>query len=434
MKRPIVGVVDQGFSSITNFATTLLAARIADPDRFGTLALALSVTFMVMILARGLTAEPIMTSCPRLDGAPLRAAERDAIALAAALGLLVGVGVAASSLIPVHATQDFAWVAACIPFILVQDALRYVGFARRRPQDALVMDVVWAVVQLGVTLALLAAGTLTLQGVIAGWGCGAAVSCVAGAAVLGLRRFGSPRRWLRTTRSYSAWVLPQLVVSQATDQGGSLLVAAVFGTATFGGFRAVQMFVRPAFVFMMAMQAVLVPSLTRRLVRSGAAEVMRVSTRLGAVIGGIALAGGIVVAAFATPFTRLVFGPAYAGYAGLLLPFAASSVFHSCSVVPSSALRAFQCGRRILLVQAAASVVAITCVGLAAATSTWYVAAWAGSTQGVIASIVGWIVLAKTVRERAGQGPEPVVDAPLQPVGVPAFAAKACALEPEGSA
>lgn len=393
-RRPAAGIVDQGLSSLTNFATTILGARYASPSRFGTLALALSVAYMVTILARGLTAEPIMAMCPRLHGAELKGRERDAVSIALVLGVASGLVTCALVLVPGDAMRDFAWVGVCLPAVLLQDSLRFVGFARGKPGAALIADLAWMIVQFGMILVLIALHRTTLHWIVVSWGAGALAGAVAGAAALRLYELGSPRRWLHFSSSYSFWVLPQLAISQGTDQGTTLVFVTVFGTSALGGIRAMQMFIRPVFVFMLAMQALLVPSLTRRLMARGQKQLLKDAKRLAIWIGALAAASASVAVLEGHPLARIVFGARYVGYAKFLLPFAVGSVFHACSVMPAAALRALQRGRQIFIVQLGSSVAALTAVVTTSLVSTVYATAWAVAVQGVAAAVLGWVALA----------------------------------------
>ena len=401
VRRPLLGVADQGIFSLTNFVITLIAARLASPARFGDVAVALSVAYMVTIIARGLTAEPMMTKCPRLSGPQLAAAERDALGMALLLGLSSGAAIAALSLIPASVTRDFAWVGLCMPAVLVQDALRYVGFSRRRPGTALISDAAWALVQFGMLGLLAGFHLLSVDWVIICWGAGALAGTVAGALALSVTSIGSARRWFRSTRSYSGWVLPQLGVSQATDQGSIWVIVAFFGSSALGGIRSMQIFVRPVFVFMLAVQALLVPSFTARLIAMGREGLLRQVRHLTLLVGGTALVIMTIMVLLARPLALHVFGPSYVHYSEFLLPFAVGSVFHACGVVPNAGLRALQTGRRILCVQLFASAVSVTAVICAALFSTVYVTAWAIASQGVASAGASWFALAtaRGVRE-----------------------------------
>lgn len=416
--RPAMGIADQGFSSLTNFATAVLAARYADPSRFGDLVLALSIAYMTTILARGLTAEPVMTKCPRLVGTALRRAEEDAVAMALLVGVVAGAATASLTMLPTRSTRDFLWVGVCLPAVLVQDVLRYVGFARGRQEAALAADGGWAIVQFGVVGSLIAYHDVSIHWLVAAWGLGAAAGAVAGALALSIRSVGSALRWKRLTSSYSFWVLPQLALSQATDQGTTLVLVTVFGSADLGGIRAVQLFVRPVFVFMLAMQALLVPALTRRLLEQGRAGFFRQAKVLAAWISAVAVVVAIAAVLGGRELSRLVFGPSYVGYARFILPFAVGSVFHACSVLPGAGLRSLQRGKRILLVQVGSSAAALTAVITTAMVSTVYATAWATTVQGLSASLLGWVALGTAhqssrrrhlpdVRSAADGGPEP---------------------------
>jgi len=53
-RSPLQALADQALSSLTNFGTSLVAARLAGPERFGTIAIALSVAYTTMMFGRAL--------------------------------------------------------------------------------------------------------------------------------------------------------------------------------------------------------------------------------------------------------------------------------------------------------------------------------------------------------------------------------------------
>ena len=57
----------------------------------------------------------------------------------------------------------FMALGAAMPGLLVLDMARYLGFAAGNAARAAVLDIVWLVVQVGVTVALIRAGTDTLM-------------------------------------------------------------------------------------------------------------------------------------------------------------------------------------------------------------------------------------------------------------------------------
>jgi O-antigen/teichoic acid export membrane protein len=379
----------------------LLAARIVAPGRLGALALAVSVAYVVTILARGVAGEPIMTICPRLEGAELRRAERDAVMASLVVGCLLAAAIAPIVLAQSSVTEDFGWIALCIPAVLVQDALRHVAFARQRPGVALVSDCAWMVVQFGLLAGTIATHTETVHWIVACWGAGAAAGAVVGAIALRIPPFGSPRRWYHQSFSYSRWLVPQLGLSQVTDQANGLILLVVFGSAALGGFRAMQTFVRPAFIFMLAMQVLLVPGLTRRLVAHGHSDLMREARRMAVWVALIAVALVVPVVVAARPLSRIVLGQSYVRYSGFLLPFAVATVLSACAVLPNAGLRALQRGRPIFLVQLIASALAFVAVFGAAWFSTVYVAAWATTVFGIASAGLAWVALSRSegVRE-----------------------------------
>ena len=178
--------------------------------------------------------------------------------------------------------------------------------------------------------------TATVHWLVTCWGAGAVAGVVVGAIALSLAPTGSPRRWHRTSNSYSRWLVPQLGLSQVGDQTNGLVLVAVFGSAALGGFRAMQTLIRPAFIFMLAMQALLVPGLTRRLMTHGGQGLVKEARRLAVWIGLVAFAVVVPVVIAAKPLSRSVLGPSYVRYSSFLLPFTVAALLNACAVLPNA--------------------------------------------------------------------------------------------------
>jgi hypothetical protein len=92
-----------------------------------------------------------------------------------------------------------------MPSLLVQDTARYFAFSLLKPGVALTSDLAWALVQGGMTIALLVTGSKNVSWIIVAWGAGASAGAIVGCWRCGLVPIGSALTWLHSTKRYSGW-------------------------------------------------------------------------------------------------------------------------------------------------------------------------------------------------------------------------------------
>ena len=397
-RSPLQALADQALSSLTNFGTSLVAARLAGPERFGTIAIALSIAYTTMMFGRALVGEPLLATLANTTEDKRRDAERGALMTAFLIGTLVAVPVYAASALPWIALRDCWLVAFWLPSLLVQDASRYAGFSRLRPAISLTCDAAWAVIQFALMAILFATGTASGPGIVVAWGAGATAGAVVGIRVFGISAAGSAVRWLRRTRRYSLWLVPQLTLGQFTSQVTAFLIAGIFGTAALGGMRAMLTLSMPVFVLLTAAQALAVPTLTRLLEAAGQAQFIIRVRRWAIVITSAGVVIALAAVILANPLTRLLFGDRYLSYSTFILPFAVGAVFHASALLPASGLRALQDSRSMFVVQVIVSVTTVGAVLIAALLSTPYISVWAMTSQGLCSAALSWVAFKRSCR------------------------------------
>ncbi len=179
--RSVIVVTDQGVSSATNICMTLAVAKSIGAEGFGAYSIALVLYVICLGLSRALSTDWLMVVAPRQTDAVSHMAARGALGLSLTVGLATGVLLAiASLLVTAPVSSVFLVLSLILPALMLQDAWRFISFARGRPADALVSDIVWA---LGVATAII----VSIQGdwktpapYLASWGTAAAVGAMAG--------------------------------------------------------------------------------------------------------------------------------------------------------------------------------------------------------------------------------------------------------------
>lgn len=148
-------VVDQALASGTNFFATIVVARMATPEQFGTFSIFLITYYITAGFNRWVPHSIAMT----LDWDDERARNSYFFVPALVLGVL-----ASLVLVPLFLILDpsFALLPLFLVPMLLQDALRMHSFAVHKPKVALASDLVWLATQtVGFLLISSAAGAAT---------------------------------------------------------------------------------------------------------------------------------------------------------------------------------------------------------------------------------------------------------------------------------
>jgi O-antigen/teichoic acid export membrane protein len=317
----IVGLIDQGFASTSNFVVGVIIARIDGPAGLGAYSVAYALWLLLTATHRSIVTDPmsIDTDAHR-DDAPIRL--RSGRAAEFWLGVVVAVPIAAAGAILLqlgrHETGSVLLVLApFLPFLLVQDYWRWTGFMQGRPGKALANDAVFNVVQAGFLVALIVAGYTNIIVAIVAWGVGA----IAGA-IFGLRQFRVrvhhrggfahvASRW-----SISRWLLATGVAGWAGSQAYPFFAGPFVGADGLGGLKAAQSLVSgPSLVLLQASGSVGLPEASKSLEDDGPARLARVARGVTiATTASVGLVSAVVILA-APQLLGWVYGQDFVQYA-----------------------------------------------------------------------------------------------------------------------
>ncbi|MFP5319065.1 MAG: hypothetical protein ACLGI2_12330 [Acidimicrobiia bacterium] len=223
---------------------------------------------------------------------------------AAPSGLAVLAGLAA---LPFLVVTALAWheaapmvlvLAAGLPFLLAQDALRHVAIAEGRPHLAVTADGAWLALQVAGSAVLLAGGgdvsTAGAVGLFAVWVGGGVASFGLLAALLGARPgFDAALAWARDNASLCGRVALEFVVTSGSYYTLCFALAALAGADELGLLRAAQTLFGPASVLVLGGATFGVPESVR--IGRDQRETLRFAGRLSLALGGISAACGALV-------------------------------------------------------------------------------------------------------------------------------------------
>ncbi|MFZ0170536.1 MAG: hypothetical protein WAL04_02530, partial [Acidimicrobiales bacterium] len=324
-------MTDQVFASGSNFGVGVFVAHVAGangPEALGAFSLAYACWLVLASLHRALVTDPMAIENDAWQDDRKRrlrsglAAEIILSVVAAAIFLLAGIVLVLAGGLAFKFGLGLVAIAPWLPFLVIQDYWRWLGFMHKLPGKALANDTVFNIVQGSCFVVLFldrnhpVVHHYAVVFVVGSWGAGAAVG-----AVFGLWQF-SVRPALRggVTLLRSRWYMSKWLAGQSVTAWGSsqaiILVAAFFLTPVgLGGLRAAQTLVTgPTFVLIMAGGSVGLPEASRALADRGWRGLRRVAWGVSA--AAMASIGLVSVFVFTIGSTllRFIYGPAFARY------------------------------------------------------------------------------------------------------------------------
>ncbi len=283
---PLVGPIDQGLSSLTNFIPAVLVARRSSVDDFADISLALLAVGLGLGLIRSFVGEVSLAEASTGSTAELASDDHSSTGAAVLLAVGCSVVMLAVALIigggPIT-DHPLALAAFALPFVTYQDHLRYVSFARSRGLVACVSDGLWLAV-LAVAVLVLPQDTEWVT-VFVVWALASAAGSVA--SVVMLRVFARVRHaggWIRGTMGRGGRFALEYVSTFGASSLALMLIGAIREEGDLAAVRGLQLMASPALILLGGFGMTLPAALAHRL---GAAELLRTmrtfSVRLAAV-------------------------------------------------------------------------------------------------------------------------------------------------------
>jgi O-antigen/teichoic acid export membrane protein len=409
-----VAIGDQAVSSISNFVAVAITANVATAGQFGQFSLGYAGLLLFLGAQRALIGETLLVKYSAADA--LDATARRAVLGASLLASAAALPLLLAGALLTDESSRLLWlvIAASLPFVLVQDTLRYLFICEGRPSRALLIDGVWAVLSIA-SMALVAINSGTVWAVVLCWGAGAAAALVLGL-ILGraLPSPGGGTRWLRANRNPGLRYLGEFSALNASTFVVLYLLAIPLGAAGVGALRAAQLLFSPLNTAFSAIKMAVIPEL----VRSRGTRVFR-NRLIETFVIVAALAGfwGAVVMFLPASVGALLLGDTWQSASELRLPYFLQYV----AMVPYTVLLAYyrsvQANRLSTLMRAVlAGLTLVLPLALAYAGGTM-AAAWAFTLAVAAATVVGAIAtLLSRAKLRPETSHEPVpADAELRP-------------------
>ena len=387
------GFVDQGFSSATNLALTLLAGRALGPAGLGIVVVGLSAYLVALGLQRALLTTPLVSASAALpfDERSLAVRRGLTIVLTGASGAALVV-VLLGLIVPGDVGLGFLVVGAWLLPALVQDFWRVVLFQEERPGAAAANDACWAVAMaIAAPLAWLSG---TVWAIVGCWGAGALAGALIGLLQTRVRpdSLRHAYSWWRTRLwPFGRWLGAEGIVYGVASAATVLLLYALLGAKALGGLRAAQTLFATLTFILPALSLPGLPALTRVLAVSARAA-MGLAMRLSVLVAGLAslyVAAVLILGGRLIPY---VFGGSFNAFTDLALPIGTWQLLGALGAGFTLLLTAQQRGRDLATVLIASSAMSTAFVSLLAWRSGVTGAAWGFAIgAGVTTALTIWL-------------------------------------------
>jgi O-antigen/teichoic acid export membrane protein len=293
--------IDQGLSSVSNFAVGVVIARLVGASGLGGFSLAYAGWLLLAALHRALITEPMAIAgdvrTKHIDG-PVKQGFAAELLLGTAAGvILAAIG---SLLWLLHAAAfgiAMLALAPWLPVLAAQDYWRWMGFMTRQPFKSLTNDVAFNCVMAVAVGALFLAHVHSLAPLVGAWGLGAAAGAIYG---LWQYRVGPTLRGgfttLRRRWSLSKWLAGNSLATAGGNQAYWSVAGLTLGATGLGRLNAASSLVwGPVGVLIQAGGSIGLPEAGRAYADKGWAGLTRVA-RIVTVAGFLSV--GLWVAVF----------------------------------------------------------------------------------------------------------------------------------------
>jgi len=344
------GIIDQAISTGSNFVLLFLIARSVSAAEFGAFASGYALYMLAVGLQRA-SGNSVLTIMNALNPAELQNNARDNSAYAVGHGVMFsGICLTVALLTHQSARSALVVLALAFPLLMLQDSIRGLFFAQRRPHLAAMNDAIWAVVQFGALAAVLAiASRPPMWLLVATWAGGGVIAAMAGlvqARLIPSRQL--PHTWLMSHGRLTGPLSTNYVLAVLPAQAIYLLLPAVSDLEQVGILRAAYLPFGPLGALHISVYSLL---LTDAVHARNEASVRRLSLRVSCALAAIAAAWGVIILLLPASLGHLLMGATW-DYTFLPRVFLAISLIAEAIYVGArAALGALQLPGRMVQVQ-----------------------------------------------------------------------------------
>ena len=385
------GLLDQAFSSLSNFGLSLTAAYALLPREFATFALTFSTYLLILGLNRALTSEIFVIRYANLSPNKWRDGIEHALCISLFIGLATAILIAFFALLFLEsdARHGFLMLALFLPVLLLQDAWRFGFVANQQTSMAAAIDFIWVVI-----LFLLIGGTVFADfgspaAFVAIWGLGAGTSAVT-AFVHQRMRLGihGIRSWMRMHWDLAPRFVAEYLATNGSQQIVLFGVAAIAGLVAVADIRSAQIVLGPLNVLFAGTQLVAVPAASRILTESNESAFRVFLIRLGVSLALAATLWGAISYFLIVILGFDLLGRNTDGASSVIVPLSIVMIAAGIIIGAMSGLRALEDARRSLLARLLASPLIICGALIGAAVNGGLGAAWGLASAMLLTTLV----------------------------------------------
>jgi O-antigen/teichoic acid export membrane protein len=344
------GVLDQGISSLTNFAVAFFLAHTLTPAGLGAYSLTYLTYGFALNASRGMSTDPLLVRYSGVDVQRWRRATGWATGTAIVMGLIAGcAALTVATIVGGTAGSGFLALGLTLPGLMLQDSWRYCFFAMGRGGHAFLNDTIWATVLVLGILALRMTGHVTLFWAVFAWGAAANVA----AAIGPLQARVMPKvshawTWAHMHRDLGPRYLVEGTVNNSAFQIRAYGTSAILGLAALGWLQASVTLFGPMTILFLAMGLVIIPE-AARVLRSSPERLGWFCFAISSIMSAIAFLWGItLLVGLPRGLGNLLLGPIWRPTYPLVLPSLMAAVGATAAMGTGAVMHALGASRKTL--------------------------------------------------------------------------------------
>lgn len=404
-RRAVAFVIDEGLSSVQNFAIMLVAIRYLTLPQLGVFALVYNGALLTETLLRSLVLTPLSVEYSHSDERTRRNAASRALGASALLGAAcVGIGGIAGVIAPSHYRSELFAVGVAVLALITQESWRVLFFTAATPWRAVVNDAACLVTTvLALAVVIEEHGAPSAELLLLVWAIGTAAGSGLGfVQARVVPRLGAGMGWVR-----EHWLLgSRLAAGQGAERFAGQLAsgstAAIAGAVALGTISASRTLFSPFTTVIAAVSTFALPEASR-LYRRGDSGFNRLLVGVSSLLAVGCAAFGLGLYLLPDDLGRRLAGSNWSAAQAQLTAVAIWTIGSGLRIGPLIGLQVLRQAREVLRLSIVTGVTTLAAVAAGSAVAGVSGAAWAFAGINVAVATLYWVVFAS--RHRAHRSP-----------------------------
>ncbi|MFL0459402.1 hypothetical protein ACH0CA_02840 [Kytococcus sedentarius] len=410
----MASAADQIISSLQSFALLIAALQHLDLQELGIFSLTYAMMTLALTVSRSRNLEPLVVL--RRDRSTEPGEELRDDSAAVGTSLLHGTALAVACAVGALVLREPLLLACGVafPWILAQDAYRYIHFAERRQSLAAVQDGVALVATLALIALLYATDAVSATSLIAAWGVGALFGMVAGfAQTRALPEFRGLTGWTKRSGELGRGNALSTMIQQGVGRLSQVLISVIASPAALGAITASRTVFMPANTALTASMSFALPEGVSTHGRRGTSGLSKFIAAVSIVLSiGVTL---LILALLLLPDSigRLISEDNWPTIRSLTIPTGLWVLGMALSQGPKVGLRVLGAGALLMRVSTTTGLLLLTSTALGAYFGDARGAAWGFGLTSIACNLLWW----KAYSDRARGGTPPLSTGTGEPEG-----------------